>query len=166
VRRAMREIPRRSTPPVSDIIDSDFAEHPLLIMRGEIFKQVGGENELLPRGLDPYLREQFRRAGFRVVVVPDVFYSHLPPDSLCKLLKQFFRNGRQASYVKHHFPQWIIETPGRHGHFRPRIRSSERAMRFPYRLSKALVSGKFIWFLCQIAYLAGFLKDRITPKLV
>jgi hypothetical protein len=164
VRRAMREIPRRSTPTVSEITDSDLAEHPLLMIRRDIFERVGGENELLPRGLDPYLRQEFRKAGFRVVVVPNVFYSHLPPDSLLKLVKQFFRNGRQASYVNRHFPQWVLETPDRHGDFRLQLPPSTRAMRLPFRLIKALLTGKFVWFLCQLSYSAGFLKERWTLK--
>jgi len=155
VRRAMYEIPRRSTPPVSEIKDSDLAEHPLLMMRREIFERVGGENELLPRGLDPYLRQEFRKAGFRVVVVPDVFYSHLPPATLEKLLTQFYRNGKHAAYVNRHFPQWAIETPGHHGHFRTRHAVSSRLLRFPARLLSALITLKPIWFLCQLSYAIG-----------
>jgi glycosyltransferase involved in cell wall biosynthesis len=84
IRRVMRQIPRRSWPPVSKLTDSDLAEHPCLMMRRAEFMAVGGENELIPRGLDPYLREEFRKTGKRVVVVPGVIYHHLPPDRLGK----------------------------------------------------------------------------------
>ena len=114
VRRVMQELPRRSWEPVSEITDSDLAEHPCMIMRTAEFKAVGGENELLPRGLDPYLRQAFRKAGLRVVVVPGIIYHHLPPDSWDKLLKQFFRNGQQAAYCNKLYPQWVIETPNKH----------------------------------------------------
>jgi len=96
VRRVMQELPRRSWKPVKEIIDSDLAEHPCMIMRTEKFKLVGGENELIPRGLDPYLRQEFRKLDKRVVVVPGVIYHHLPPDNLGKLLLQFYRNGGQG----------------------------------------------------------------------
>ena len=89
IKRTMKELPRRSTPKVNRIVDSDMAEHPLLIIRKEVFIEIGGENELIPRGLDPYLREEFRKVGFRVVVVPEVRYCHLPPATLPKLMKQF-----------------------------------------------------------------------------
>ena len=79
VRRVMEEIPRRLTPRVDRVTDSDLAEHGLLMMRRAVFLTLGGENEVLPRGLDPYLRREFRRAGWRVVVAPGAFYSHLPP---------------------------------------------------------------------------------------
>ena len=58
VRRVMQELPRRSWDPVQEIIDSDLAEHPCMIMGAEDFRFIGGENELIPRGLDPYLRQE------------------------------------------------------------------------------------------------------------
>ncbi|MDE3018886.1 MAG: glycosyltransferase [Nitrospirota bacterium] len=162
VRRAMRQIPRRSWAPVTQVTDSDLAEHPCLMMRTEEFKAVGGENELLPRGLDPYLREEFRRAGKRVVLVPGVLYSHLLPDTLNGLLRQYFRNGRQAAFVGHHFPQWIIETPANHGAFTARIPWWRRVARFPLRLFMGLARGRLIWLSCEVAYAVGYLVERGT----
>lgn len=159
VRRAMQQIPRRSWEPVQAITDSDLAEHPCMIMRAEEFRLVGGENELIPRGLDPYLREEFRRLGRRIVVVPGVIYHHLPPDNLYKLLRQFYRNGRQAAYTNRKYPQWVIETPTRHGSFRTRLPLALRFARFPIRLFHALITGKPVWFLCEIAYAVGFASD-------
>jgi GT2 family glycosyltransferase len=156
VRRIMRQLPRRSWEPVREIADSDLAEHPCAIMRTAEFKAVGGENELLPRGLDPYLRQAFRQAGKRVVVVPDVIYHHLPPDSLGGLLRQCFRNGRQAAFANRHYPQWMIETPASHGPFRARVPFPIRALRLPLRLAYALLTGRPIWFLSELTYALGF----------
>jgi GT2 family glycosyltransferase len=164
IRRVMREISRRSTPKVEQITDSDLAEHPLLIIRKEVFKMLGGENELLPRGLDPYLRELFRQAGYRVVVVPGVLYSHLPPSTLRKLIRQFYRNGRQAAFVNRYYPQWVIETPAVHGQFRTRIPLPLRILRFPIRLLLALITLKPIRFLSGMAYALGFLHELYFPK--
>lgn len=156
VRRVMKQIPRRSWKSVQKITDSDLAEHPCLIMRAKEFKKVGGENELIPRGLDPYLREEFRKLGKRVVVIPGVIYHHLPPDSLAKLWRQFYRNGCQAAYTNRNYPQWVIETPSKHGSFKVRKPFPLRILRFPIRLLYALVTGRFMWFLCEVAYALGF----------
>jgi GT2 family glycosyltransferase len=164
VRRVMKQIPRRSWKPVQEITDSDLAEHPCLIMRTEEFKKVGGENELIPRGLDPYLREEFRKLGKRVVVVPGVIYHHLPPDSLAKLWRQFYRNGCQAAYTNRNFPQWVIETPSKHGSFKVRKPFLLRLLRFPIHLLKALITGKPIWLLCEVAYAMGFSCEFFTNK--
>ncbi len=162
VRRVMKELPRRSWEPVSEITDSDLAEHPCMIMRTAEFKSIGGENELIPRGLDPYLREEYRKSGKRVVLVPKVIYNHLPPGSLNKLLKQSFRNGRQAAYVNRHYPQWVIETPSKHGKFVPRRPLWQRILRYPLRLLGTLVTGRWMWFIYQIFYAAGFVFFWLT----
>lgn len=161
VRRMMQQIPRRSWEPVQVMIDSDLAEHPCMIMRAEEFKAVGGENELIPRGLDPYLREEFRKLGKRVVVVPGVIYHHVPPDNLPKLLRQFYRNGRQASYTNRNYPQWVIETPTGHGSFEARVPFLYRVLRFPIHLLHSLIKGELIWFLCESFYALGFANDFI-----
>lgn len=164
VKRVMKEIPRRSWAPVFRITDSDFAEHPCMIMRREEFIAVGGENELIPRGLDPYLREQFRKSGKRVVIVPNVVYHHLPPDRLAGLLRRFYRNGVQASYTNRKYPQWVIETPVDHGAFKTRVPLSVRTLRFPIRLLQAVINGRFIWFLSECAYALGFVIDVVINK--
>jgi len=164
VRRVMKEIPRRSWQPVRTITDSDLAEHPCMIMRKADFIAAGGENELIPRGLDPYLREQFRKLGKRVILAPGVIYHHLPPDNLKKLLLQFYRNGRQAAYANRNYPQWVIETPSKHGSFKSHVPMAIRLLRFPIRLLKALITGKVIWFLSEIAYALGFLHDMLYQK--
>lgn len=165
VRRVMREIPRRSSPKVDKITDSDLAEHPLLIMRKEVFEKVGGENELVPRGLDPYLREQFRRTGYRIVVVPGVLYSHLPPSTLLKLIKQFYRNGKGAAYCNKFYPQWVIETPDDHiGDFKHRVLLPFRMVRYALRMLKAFIQFQWVYLLTHVCYAAGFAWGYLTLK--
>jgi GT2 family glycosyltransferase len=157
VKRVMNELPRRATKLVKEITDSDLAEHGCLIMRTAELKCIGGENELIPRGLDPYLRQEYRKAGRRVVVVPGVIYHHLPPVSLGKLLRQFYRNGSQAAFTNRHYPQWVIETPSQHGDFKSHVPFSKRICRFPLRLLGSLICGKPIHFLSEVAYGFGFI---------
>ena len=164
VKRTMKEIPRRSWIMVNGITDSDLAEHPCLIMRTAEFKAVGGENELIPRGLDPYLRREFRKAGKRVVVVPGVVYHHLPPYTLRLLVKQFYRNGRDAAFVNYHYPQWVIETPATHGEFIEHVASANRVARFGLRLLRALARGQLILFASEFCYALGYLSHRLFGK--
>lgn len=156
VARVMTELPRRAWSPVAEITESDLAQHPCLIIRTEEFKSIGGENELIPRGLDPYLREEFRKAGKRVVLVPGVIYYHLPPSSWGALLSQFRRNGRHAAYVNRNYPQWVIETPAKHGEFRRRLPLAVRVVRLPARLLSSLFRFQVIRVLCEFNYAIGF----------
>jgi len=164
VKRVMRQIPRRSWQPVKEITDSDLAEHPCLIMRAELFRKVGGENELIPRGLDPYLRHCFREAGSRICLIPDVIYHHLPPDTWKKLLTQFYRNGSQAAYANIYSPEWVIETPAQHGEFAGRVPLWRRAFRFPWRMAVGLLQGKWVWVICEACYACGFVTGWLQEK--
>jgi len=164
VQRAMRQLPRRSWQAVKKITDSDLAEHPCLIMRAELFRRVGGENECIPRGLDPYLRKVFRDAGARVVIVPGVIYHHMPPETWKKLLTQFYRNGRQAAYANIHSPEWVIETPAEHGAFTERVPLWRRILRFPLRMLGSLLQGKWVWLICEACYAWGFITGWLGEK--
>jgi len=163
-RLVMKQVPRRSWIPVTKITVSDLAEHPCMIMRTEDFKKVGGENELIPRGLDPYLREEFRKINKLVVVVPEVIYHHLPPDSLSKLFRQFFRNGFQASITNRMYPQWVIETPNNHGTFKIHKNKFFRRLRFLMILIESLVKMKPVWFYCELAYASGYVWALLRKK--
>lgn len=163
VRRAMQQLPRRSWSPVREITDSDLAEHPCLIMRTAEFKALGGEHELIPRGLDPYLRQIYRESGRRVVVVPGIIYHHLPPDSWRRLLAQSFRNGRQAAFVNRYYPQWVIETPAHHGDFAAHKSLPSRLLRYGWSLIQSAGAGKDVWLLSQVGYAAGFLVGWVLP---
>jgi len=166
VRRVMEQIPRYSWESVSQITDSDLAQHGCMMMRLDEFKKIGGENELIPRGLDPYLRELFRKKGKRIVLVPGVYYHHLPPETLTKLVARFYRNGWQAAYTYQNYPEWVIETPAGHGPFKPHVSFVVRIFRFPVRLARALITGKFIWFLSELTYATGYMKHVIFEKLL
>jgi GT2 family glycosyltransferase len=163
IQKTMREIPRRLTPEVKQITDSDLAEHPLLLIRKDAFLKVGGENELIPRGLDPYLRSEFRKLRYRIVVVPQAFYSHLPPPTLIKLIRQFYRNGRQAAFLNKFYPQWVIETPEIHvNKFVEKRSFIYRAVRFFVNLIKKALKGQLIYLTVFNAYAIGFIYGYLT----
>lgn len=165
VRRAMEQVPRRSSPKVREVTVSDMAEHPCLIMRKDIFYRVGGENELLPRGLDPYLRQVFREAGYKVVVAPDVFIHHLPPETPGKLMRQFFRNGYIACYVNKYYPHWVFELTTEHRDLE-QIQAGwkQRILRQVRKLTGAVVDRKPVFLTTQLAYLCGFCWGAVKIK--
>jgi len=156
-RLVMKQIPRRSSPIVSRMTESDMAEHPCLAITKSLFYHIGGENELIPRGLDPYLRYMVRRAGYRVVVIPNTWIHHLPPSTMSRLIRQFFRNGQGAAFCQKFYPQWVLELSRVHT-------NPERLQRgMVYRLGRnfillsvSLVQGRLLYVISQISYLAGF----------
>lgn len=157
VRQVMQQIPRRTSPIVNTITDSDLAEHPCCLIPKAVFYQVGGENELIPRGLDPYLRQEIRQAGYRVVVLPELYIHHLPPETFSKFVRQFFRNGKMAAYVNKFYPQFLVELSTEHSQAVPPARTwLNRSRSYVLRLVKTLLTGKFLFWLSSILYLIGF----------
>ena len=164
-RMVMEQVPRKRTPPVQTITDSDLAEHGCLAIRRSVFYQVGGEHEFLPRGLDPYLRSEIRKTGARIVVIPGVWYHHLPPEAVAGLVKQCFRNGVQAAYCQKFFPQWVIETPARHtADFAERVAFPRRAARYAIHIVVAFLTLRWIYLASLLVYAAGFLYGWVTAQ--
>lgn len=158
VRRLMQEVPRRCSPPVSAVTDSDMAEHPCLMMRKAVFYRIGGEHEIVPRGLDPYLRREFREAGTRVVVVPGAWIHHLPPPNLQAILRQFYRNGKMSALVSRQFPDLALDNALQHGEARIQAQPRWfRALRHAGRMAGAFFSLKWIYLATTVAYGLGVL---------
>jgi GT2 family glycosyltransferase len=160
--RIMREVPRRSSPPVPAITDSDLAEHPCLAIRKDVFYAIGGEHEIIPRGLDPYLRQAVRNAGYRVVVAPGIVYHHLPPPTLLKSLRQFYRNGRMSALVSWQFPELALENALQHGQAEIVTRPFWfRAVRHGGRMLAALLSLQWVYLATASAYGLGVVAGRL-----
>lgn len=165
VRRVMRELPRRDSPLVDRIIDSDMAEHPCCAIPKEIFYKIGGEREDIIRGLDPYLRHRIRLGGWRVVVIPNTWIHHMPPPTLRGILRQFFRNGLATAWSRSASKETPIEVPDGHiVNFKPYRSSTYRTIRFVWRLLYSLVTFRFIYFLTLWAHMCGYLYGRITKE--
>lgn len=162
-RRVMREFPRRSSPLVDRIIDSDMAEHPCLAIRKSVFYQAGGEHEWIPRGLDPYLRQEIRRLGFRVVVIPDAWIHHLLPHTLGGILRQYFRNGVGAAYVQKFYPQFVVDQALTHRQAPPSHSTwTKRALRYSGRMLQASISIQWIHLAAMVTYALGYVWGRIA----
>lgn len=165
VRRAMQEIPRRSSKLVKKITDSDMAEHPCCAIPKKVFWGVGGESEVIPRGLDPYLRHKIRQAGYRVVVIPKAWIHHLPPDSFWKIMKRYCKNGKIAAYCNKFYPELIYDQAYKHNQqVNKKLPFIWRIFRYLWRMLFAFVIFKWIWLSAQISNALGFIWGWIFIK--
>jgi glycosyltransferase involved in cell wall biosynthesis len=159
-REACRQIPRRYFPVVERVVESDMVQHPCLAMRKAVFEEVGGEDERLIRGLDPLLRHRVREAGYRVVIAPYTWVSHPLPESMLKISRMYFRNGRGSAFASRHFPERIYEqTEGSPKPFDPRRPLLYRAARYPIRMLRSALTFKWIRAVAEWSYLAGYLTE-------
>ena len=164
-KKVMEQLPRRTSPIVDTIVESDLAEHPCAIFPKHVFMAIGGENELIPRGLDPYLRAEIRKAGYKVVVLPKLFIHHLPPASFTKFCCQFYRNGKMAAYVNKFYPEFVVELTTQHQDKVPKKRSNlTRIISYIFRILKALFSLNIFYLLSLKFYLLGYIVSYLFLK--
>lgn len=158
-KKAARQFPRFNMPVVKELIDSDMPCHGCAIFRPEVLRAVGMERENILRGLDPDLRVRIRKAGFRVVLVPDTWVYHPLPESFSKFVRTFFRNGYGAAYIQKFHPEINYDTDEntRSSSFVAKRPFWYRLLRYPVRLIESLVRFEWIRFAGYTVYVFGYL---------
>lgn len=157
-RMAAKQFPRFNMPVVNKITDSDLACHGCVAFRRDVFEQVGMERGDIPRGLDPDLRVRIRKAGYRVVLVPDSVVYHPLPESFSKFIKVFFRNGCGSAYLQMRYPQISYDTDEvlESARFVPKRSFLYRILRFPVRLLRSLILFQWLRLLGYLVYSVGY----------
>ncbi len=163
---AMNQIPRRLFPEQVVTVDSDFVQHPCLIISRDLFLRIGGEDEELIRGLDPVLRKKVRDSGKRVAILANTAVGHLLPDSFWRVCAMYRRNGRGSAFAQRHFPDRVLElTTGYDcGEF-----IEKRSL--PYRIARKLlqqiwnfVTLNWIRLSAEIAYGIGWVETFFSKE--
>jgi len=158
-KKAALQFPRFNMPVVKELIDSDMPCHGCAIFRPEVLRAVGMERENILRGLDPDLRVRIRKAGFRVVLVPETWVYHPLPESFSKFVRTFFRNGYGAAYIQKFHPEINYDTDEKIelSGFIAKRPLWYRALRYPVRLIQSLVKLEWIRFSGYAVYVFGYL---------
>lgn len=167
---AARQFPRFEMPVVKEPIDSDLPGHPCAAFRKEVFVKVGMEREDILRGLDPDLRVRIRKAGYRIVLAPDTWIHHPLPKSLLKFVRVFLRNGYGSAYLQVFYPEVNYDTDEAVDSktFVAKRPLLYRALRYPLRLVKSLVTFQWLRLLGYtvygLGYLAGFIRFSFSHR--
>lgn len=86
-------------PIVKEMVDTDHAKHACCALRTGVYKGVGWESDDLITGTDVDLRQRLRRAGFKVVVVPETWVYNFVETTLWGIVKNSFRMGLGSAYA-------------------------------------------------------------------
>ena len=105
----------------------------------------------------PGARTEVRRLGYRVVVVPETWIHHLLPSTFRGILRQYYRNGMGAAYVRKFYPQWVIEQAEAHNEpVGERTSLPARALRYLGRTGRAVRRGQWVYLGTLGAYALGY----------
>mgnify|MGYP000993613086 CR=1 FL=1 len=153
-----KQFPRFNMPVVKEITDSDMPCHGCAAFRKDVFMAVGMERENIIRGLDPDLRVRIRKAGYRVVLAPDTWAYHPLPPTFGKLMRLFTRNGFGSAYAQIFHPELNYDTDEKIklDGFVPKRTFLYRALRYPIRMLKSLLTFQWVKLFAYLAYLVGY----------
>lgn len=162
-RSASKQFPRYHMPVVKEVLDSDLPGHPCAGFPRKVFLEIGMERENILRGLDPDLRVRIRKAGYRVVLVPDTWIYHPLPESISKFIWTFFRNGYGSAYIQLVHPEINYDTDESADDktFVAKRPFIYRIVRYPFRLLHSLVTLQWIRLFGYTVYVFGYLAGYI-----
>jgi len=165
-KKAMKEIPRRYFPLQQDHVDSDFVQHPCLIIERSFFLKIGGEDEELIRGLDPALRQKVRGFNKRVTIIANTSVAHLLPDGFIKVFNMYRRNGRGSVFAHRFYSDRIYELTDGYdkGNFVEKRPLSYRVIRKLAVFVTNFIKANWIRQAMDIAYILGWIEGWLVGQ--
>ena len=164
-RKCERQLERVSVPIFDEPLETDMVTHACLAMPLSLYREVGGENDDLPRGTDPDLRFRLRQTGYSIVLVPGASVGHPPPRDFKDMLRTAFRNGSGSAEVAVLFPHLSLPTAADYDEeLRPPKGLFGRGMGWAARTGAALMKGHWIRLSYEAAYATGWFVGRFLEK--
>ena len=154
------ELPRSEFPVVEEPTDTDMVNHCAgFVISASLYKEVGGESDILRRGTDPDLRNRVKKAGYRVLVAPNTWNYHPLPDNWKKCWNYHKQNAKETADVFLHHKSSIVDISYDE---KPVIKPDRptwwRTIRYAWRFIKAILTCRWLLVFSYAAYTAGFLE--------
>jgi len=163
--KCAQQLERVAVPTVDEPVETDMVTHACLAMPVSLYREIGGENEIIPRGTDPDLRNRLRKKGWSIVLTPGVSAGHPPPRSLKELLRTGFRNGSGSAIVARLFPEFSLPTSPDHATEAGNPASLPgRGIGWAKRVGRAIASGQGIRAAYEASYGLGWFYGGVLEK--
>ncbi|MCB9784538.1 MAG: polysaccharide deacetylase family protein [Candidatus Omnitrophica bacterium] len=160
-RRCGVQLERVTTPIVEEPTESDLVTHACLAIPRDLYWEIGGESEVLPRGTDPDLRNRLRNEGYSILLVPNTSVGHPAPENWEVLFDTAFRNGEGSAQVGRYYSKYSLPTSA--DYLEP-MREAEdffaRARGWAARTGNSIGKGHWIRLGYELAYLAGWFSGK------
>ena len=163
---AIMQVPRRYFPVVDVVTESDMVHHPCCAIPKRVFEEIGGENEVLIRGLDPDLRHRIRNKGYKIVIAPNSWIYHPLPNSLWGIFKMYFKNGQGAAFAYMVNPDLVCEVADTYQALPmpQKTNLTYRMFRFAKRFLWNIITFKMIKITAMTAYGMGYMTGFFTYR--
>lgn len=156
-RLCARRLPRAVFPVVGRITDTDMATHAAMAIRRDLYERIGGEPDDLLRADDQVLRARVRAAGFRVVVAPDTWVFHPPPEGWKVFCRARMRDGVAAAHDRKKGTDLLFDAPAGAGVVRTVRRPfAWRVIRAAVRFFTDFRTGNAVAVASRLLHAAGY----------
>ena len=156
--RYAREVPHSESSIVDVLTEVQVASSACFAVRREVFFEVGGFNEDIPRGEDSVISYELRERNYSVLLVPYAWCYHPQPKNLRELIKTNFRNGLGSCFVDIFYPELNLDIhPEGVTYFSQKKTFFERVGRFILEIFKSILKMRILLFLSKIFYIFGYL---------
>ena len=156
------QIPRSLSPIVDEITDSDMVTHMCLAIPKDLFYKVGKESDWLLAGTDPDLRYRVRKAGYRVVVVPQTWAYHPAPWDMKSLVRFAYKKGGYTAWQYRFARDLMYDAPDGHtGTFRAQTTLPYRVVRKLGRILKESITLRPLGLIFDLSYTIGYLHGLV-----
>ncbi len=156
------QIPRVTSPVVDELTESDMVTTLCLAVPRQLFEELGGMNGRLLAGVDPELRHRVRRAGRRVVVIPNSWAYHPVPETLVCMVKYAFRKGGLTAWQYRFARDLMYDCPENHVADEPgQTMLIYRVARKFARITKELLTLRPVGVIYDLSYTAGYVHGLI-----
>ncbi len=161
-RQCGAQLERVSTPMVEEAIESDLVTHACLAIPRELYWEIGGESEILPRGTDPDLRNRLRKEGYSILLSPNSSVGHPAPENWEVLFNTAFRNGEGSAEVGRYYSKYALPTSADYLEPMRDVEDSlERAKGWANRTVESIRHRHWIRLGYEMGYLAGWVSGKV-----
>ena len=161
-KRVSVEVPRMTFPVVDEIVESDMVTTQCWAQRRENFEKAGPFTEIIERGVDPEYRYRVRSLGYKIVIAPQTWTFHPPPDNFKSFIKQTYRNGRASARAQKYHPELVVPVPDSgEGAATKDVGFIWRLLRSAWKLTDGIIRLRFLQVCERIIYGLGYLAGRM-----
>ncbi len=155
--RFAKEIAHAEHPVVKEIKEVGMVGSASCAVRRDVFFNVGKFNENLARGIDVEFCHRLKQNRYRVILVPETWIYHPPPQNLLKFMKLSFRNGKATAFADRYYPQLNFDVGTDNIiHSVERKSKKHRLWRYVKDIIKAIILVKPINLISRIVYAMGY----------
>ncbi|MCP4650957.1 MAG: glycosyltransferase [PVC group bacterium] len=164
-KRCAKEMPHTEHPIVSELEERGMVGGACCALKKDFFVKIGGFNNKLKRGVDVEFCARVKNNNKKVVIAPNAWIYHPPPENLSQFRTLCFRNGKATAFIDRHYPELNFDIGvGKRIEKLEKKSMIQRMWRFSVGVLKSIIFLKPLNLIYRITYSLGYLKEKLFGR--